>query len=455
MAFVVPNRWVRGTSGEGLRKMLSERAALETVIDFAPALDGAETPSLVAVVRRREGDRPAAEARVAVVPREAQGTGVSAWIAGNAHAVPASRFGAGPWSLEPQVVEALLRKMRERGVSLREFAGAAPRAGLRTGLNDAFVVDGAAREEIVRAHPAAEALLRPFLRGQDVERWTTGWAGLWIILLGSADGERRPWTGLPDPEAESAFRAAYPSLYAHFKGFEDRLRIRQDGGTHWWELRGPARPEAFDAPRIVYPDVGWTPAFALDTAGHVPGGNVGVLPADSPWLTAVLNSPALWGFLWRSANHGRDEAIRFFGQMVETLPVAPPTAEMEADAAASVPRLAELSAERRAAAAELFRWLRSEYGVAQPGARLESFADLNATEFVDEVRRRRPRKADPLTPREVGMLRNAHAEVAPRMTAVGAKIAGLERRLAQLSARAYGLTPQEVELLGAALPAGR
>jgi len=454
MAFVAPGRWVRGAAGEGLRRLLSERAVLETVVDFAPALDG-DAPSLVAVVRRLDGDRPAGEARVAVVPREAGGVGVSAWIARHAHAVPASRFGAAPWSLEPQVVEALLRKMRERGIPLREFAGAAPRAGLRTGLNDAFVVDGAAREEIVRAHPAAEALLRPYLRGQDVERWTTGWAGLWIILMGAGDGARRPWTGLPDPEAESAFRAAYPSLYAHFKGFEDRLRIRQDGGTHWWELRGPARPEAFDAPRIVYPDVGWAPAFALDTGGHVPGGNVGVLPADSPWLAAVLNSPVLWGYLRRGANHGRDEAVRFFGQVVEMLPIAPPTAEMEADAAASVPRLAELSAERRALTAELFRWLRSEYAVAQPGARLEGFAGLNATEFVDEVRRRRPRKADALTPREVGMLRNAHAEAAPRITAVGAKIAGLERRLAQLAARAYGLSAEEAELLGAAIPAPR
>jgi len=162
----------------------------------------------------------------------------------------------------------------------------------------------------------------------------------------------------------------------------------------------------------------------------------------------------LWGYLRRGANHGRDEAVRFFGQVVEMLPIAPPTAEMEADAAASVPRLAELSAERRALTAELFRWLRSEYAVAQPGARLEGFAGLNATEFVDEVRRRRPRKADALTPREVGMLRNAHAEAAPRITAVAAKIAGLERRLAQLAARAYGLSAEEAELLGAALPTG-
>jgi hypothetical protein len=448
--FAGPGRWVRGGAGESLRRLLSERAALQSVVDF-PADGGAA--SCVAVVRRAE-DGKGGEARVAVVPREAHGAGAHAWVARHAHPVPASRFGAGPWSLEPQVIEALLRRVRDAGVLLRDFAGASPRAGVRTGLNDAYVVDGAVRERIVSEHPAADALIRPYLRGQDVERWSPGWAGLWVILIGSGEGERWPWTGLADPEAERAFRGAYPSLYAHLKPWEDRLRLRQDQGGYWWEMRGGAHPADFDAPKVVYPDVAWAPAFALDAGGHVPAGGAGVLPG-SPWLAAMLNSPVLWAWLWRTAGHGRDEALRLTPQIVETLPIPRPTAEWEADAAVSVARLGELAHERRAVTAELFRWLRSEYGVAQPGPRLEAFADLNATDFVEEVRRRRPKKADALAPREVGMLRNAHAELAPRLTAVQAKIAGLERRMGQMAARAYGLSPDEVELLCAGLPAAR
>ena len=92
------------------------------------------------------------------------------------------------------------------------------------------------------------------------------------------------------------------------------------------------------------------------------------------------------------------------------------------------------------AADELLEWLAAEYGVAAPDDELRAFAELSATAFVDGVRRHRPRGGGALGPREVGLLRNAHAEVAPRLTALHAKAAGLERRLAQLVIRAYALT---------------
>jgi hypothetical protein len=456
-AFVVPNRWVRSGAGEGLRRYLAEHARMETVVDFghAPVLPDGEFSPCVVVVGRPEangGAREGRDTRVAVVPPEAAGAGLGAWVAGHAHAVPQARFGAGPWSLEPQAVEALLRKLRDGGIALRDFAGSAPVAGVRTGLNEAYVVDGAARERLVREHPGAEPLLRPYLRAQEAGRWAPGWAGLWIVLLESGERRRWPWTGLSDPEAERAFRGAYPSLYAHLKPHEDRLRLRQDQGQHWWELRAGPPPGLLEAPRLVYPDVAWCAAFALDRHAHVAGGGLCFVPGDSPWLLAVLNSPVLWTYAWRSAGHGRDEAVRLTGPLVETLPVPEPTPAMEDEAAGAVERLVELTGERRTLAAELLQWVRAEYGVAQPGARLEAFADLSAGDFVDEVKRRRPRKADPLTPREVGMLRNAHAEYAPRLTAVHAKAAGLERRLGQLVERAWRLTPDEVELAGAAAP---
>ncbi|WP_295456475.1 type IIL restriction-modification enzyme MmeI [uncultured Thiodictyon sp.] len=47
--------------------------------------------------------------------------------------VPWSRYGAAPWSLEPPAVDALMGKIRERGVALAEFVGASPHTGSRLG----------------------------------------------------------------------------------------------------------------------------------------------------------------------------------------------------------------------------------------------------------------------------------------------------------------------------------
>jgi hypothetical protein len=72
--------------------------------------------------------------------------------------------------------------IRAAGVPLREFVGAAPLYGINTGFNEAFLIDPPTRDRLVREDPASAGIIKPYLRGQDVERWTPAWAGLWMIF---------------------------------------------------------------------------------------------------------------------------------------------------------------------------------------------------------------------------------------------------------------------------------
>jgi hypothetical protein len=338
------------------------------------------------------------------------------------------------------------------GAPLREHLAAPVQAGVRTGLNDAFVVDDATRDRLVHADPRAADLLYPLLRTGDIERWAAEWRGAWLIAVASSEERAWPWTGAPDADAEHLFQRTFPSLHAHLKPWEERLRARHDQGRHWWELRPRPERDAHHGARIVHADAAVEPLFALAPAGACVLANACAWPSADPYLLAVANSPVAWTWLWRSALRGRDQALRLTPHAVEALPVPPPAPELRAEIAGSVERLVELRAEGRAAADELLDWLRAEYGVAAPDEGLRAFAELSATAFVDAVRRHRPRAGEGLGPREVGLLRNAHAEVAPRLTALRAKAAGLERRLAQLVIRAYALTADEVELMWATAP---
>ncbi|HEU0052406.1 MAG TPA: TaqI-like C-terminal specificity domain-containing protein, partial [Longimicrobium sp.] len=380
------------------------------------------------------------------------GDALAAYVAENAYGVPRARFGAAPWSLEPRAVEALMEKLRGAGVPLREYAGSAPLYGIRTGPADAFVVDEETRQRILAHDPAAASLLHPFLRAQDVERWAPAWAGLWMIALRSGADHAWPWTGAPADRAERVFAQTFPGVHAHLKPHEDRLRARAEQGQHWWELRGCGYYDAFEAPKLVWRDLSFHSAFCVDVDGLYTHDLCFVLPTEDRWLAAVLNSPLMWFFMWRTVVHGKDEVLRLKNVYMETLPIVHPTGAVRVEASQSVDRLVELTREKRGLEREMAEWLRAEYGVAQPSERLEAFADLSASDFVEEVKRRRPKKADALAPREVGLLRNAHAEYAPRLTAVQAKIAGLERRLSQMVSRAYGLTPEEVELMWSTAP---
>jgi hypothetical protein len=166
----------------------------------------------------------------------------------------------------------------------------------------------------------------------------------------------------------------------------------------------------------------------------------------------VLNSPLLWWYCWREAVHGKDEALRFFAEFVERLPIAAPSDTTRAEVEPAVARLIALTHEQQEAQRDTLDWLRTEFGVEAPGQKLEAYAELNSDDFVDEVRKRRPRSAGPLTPAALKALRTGYTEQATPAQQRQVEAQRLERRLAALVNDAYGLTPAEVDLLWQTAP---
>ena len=96
--------------------------------------------------------------------------------------LPRAMFSKESWVLEPKPVMDLLEKIRRNGVPFAEYAGVKPLYGIKTGLNEAFLIDTPTREQLVRDDPACADIIKPYLRGQDIDRWHAPWDGLWMIF---------------------------------------------------------------------------------------------------------------------------------------------------------------------------------------------------------------------------------------------------------------------------------
>ena len=81
---------------------------------------------------------------------------------------------------------------------------ARPLFGIKTGLNEAFLIDTPTRQALIAADPQSSEIIRPYIRGQDIERWHAAWAGLWMIALKSSGDHPWPWADAGD-EAEDVF----------------------------------------------------------------------------------------------------------------------------------------------------------------------------------------------------------------------------------------------------------
>ncbi len=448
MGYIVTNKWLRAGYGEPLRGFFAAQGSLEEIVDFghAPIFPDADVFPCIVVLKKPEPfDNADAEVRVVEFPREAlrENADLAGYIASHAHTVPRKRFGKNAWSLETAAVDDLMAKIRENGVPLAEYAGVKPLYGIKTGLNEAFLIDTATKDRLVREDPRSIEVIKPYLCGQDIKRWSPEWRGLWMIFA------RR---GIDID--------AYPAVKQHLEQFRERLEPRprdwtggrwpgrKPGSYKWYVIQDSVDYwEQFDKPKIIWQDLSFHPRFCIESQGFYTNDLCFIFPSEDTWLMAVLNSPLMWTYMWRNVMHGKDEVLRLKNIYTEKLPIAPPTDEMRREAEESVRRLISLTNTERDVRRDTLDWLRVEFGVEKPGQKLEAFAALDTDAFVEEVRKRRPKAEGRLTPASLRDLRSGYGEGAAPIRAARAEAAKLENRLSDLVNGAYGLIPEEIGLL--------
>ncbi len=71
-------------------------------------------------------------------------------------------------------------KMEAVGTPLKEW-DIAINYGIKTGYNTAFIVDNATRESLIAEDPKSAEIIKPVLRGQDIQRYRAEWSG-WCLI---------------------------------------------------------------------------------------------------------------------------------------------------------------------------------------------------------------------------------------------------------------------------------
>ncbi len=86
------------------------------------------------------------------------------------------------WILEDPALIRLFNRLMNQGTPLGEFVKGRIYYGVKTGLNAAFVIDQAKRDELVSEDPHSAEIIKPWLRGKDIKRWRAESPGLYVIF---------------------------------------------------------------------------------------------------------------------------------------------------------------------------------------------------------------------------------------------------------------------------------
>ena len=377
LGFITSGSWVRGNFAEPLRKFLAASAKLESMIDFGEfqPFEGAEMIRPTIAVFSKwppTGSMRLFKWLTAGSPPE----NLSDVIA-SAPKMDTGHLAADAWELESDAVRALRSKMLAGRRSLGEVANGRLFRGVITGLTEVFVIDTPTRNALVSIDPKSVQILKPFLRGQDIKPWSPDWAGLWIIAIPSSGDRIWPWSEAGD-RAETVFRDTFPGAYGHFEPHKEALMKRQDQGRFWWELRSCAYWDAFDAEKIIWPDIAKLPRFCIDRSSRCMGNTGYFVAKGDDYLLGILASWATWFLISKTAQplrlRGDRWQYRLFTQFMEQMPI--PAAD-----AAEERAIGTLAAGCNSGGEKLYelqnqvrRRLCSTFGVAADGT---SLGDLN------------------------------------------------------------------------------
>ena len=139
--------------------------------------------------------------------------------------------------------------------------------GITTGYNEAFIISGEKRQEILEncqsdsERERTAELLRPILRGKDIKRYSYEFADKYLITTyneyKNAKGEKIPSIDINDS----------PTIKAHLDGYWDKISTRQDQGDTSYNLRRCAYMDDFSKQKIIYPETVQRANFSLDDEG--------------------------------------------------------------------------------------------------------------------------------------------------------------------------------------------
>ena len=308
VCLITSNKWMRAGYGKKLRDYFVVFTQPVQLLDMGPDVFDATVDTNILLFQNIRLDVHAAFRAVSLgADFDRQIGNITQYLDANGTSMEMPDIGE-PWAILSSAEMNLKRKIEAIGKPLKDW-DINIYYGIKTGYNEAFIIDDAKREQLIEQDPKSAEIIKPVLRGRDIKQYHAEWAKLYLLFI--------PWH-FPlheDPTisgasevAENRFKEDYPSIYNHLLQYKDRLSKRNRSETgiryEWYALQRCANtyyPE-FEKEKIIYPDIYRRPSFTVVTNNFYLSNTCYFIPTEKTWLCGVLNSKTVEWYYSRLAN---------------------------------------------------------------------------------------------------------------------------------------------------------
>ena len=282
VSFITGSAWMRANYGKSLRQFFINEVAVRELIDLSDCdiFDSATVLTNIMIYEKTPQTQPTKAIRFTKKDQERLENLKEVFK--NEH-IEIDNFDENSWVISDKSTFEIKTKVEKQGVKLIDWDIDINR-GILTGFNEAFIIDKNKRDELIAEDAKSAKVIKPILRGRDVQKYAVEFQELYIIGT--------------FPSLQLTIED-YPAIYDYLKSFGKRLEQTGAKGTRkktsnkWFETQDNiAYWTNFEKPKIIYPNMTKFLPFAIDLNNQYYHNDKAfhLITDRIYWLVSFLNS---------------------------------------------------------------------------------------------------------------------------------------------------------------------
>ena len=180
LSFITSNKWMRAGYGESMRKYFVEQTNPTLLIDFAgiKVFDEATVDVNIMTFQKSENQHNTKTCQIKDFNSEIMK--LSDYLNQSAIISSFNEKSISSFAILSDIEKRIKKKIESVGVPLRNW-DIQINYGIKTGFNEAFIIDGKTKDELITKSSKNAEIIRPILRGRDIKRYGYEFADLWLI----------------------------------------------------------------------------------------------------------------------------------------------------------------------------------------------------------------------------------------------------------------------------------
>ncbi len=432
-SFILPNKFLKASYGNEIRKVMLQTSSLEILFDFDdfPVFEDATTYPIIFILGKNCDKKN--YFFYSEINKRTNTQNPIDYLEREKIKVFFSSLTESSWNFQNSISSKLMNKLTLDSITLDKFVSKKIYRGLTTGKNEAFIIDTFKRNELLDKDLKNGEIIKVLATGKEVKRNVFNFQNKYLLFTGFD-------VDIPDK---------YPDVFIELDKFKTELIKRGDKGKNYWNLRSCAYYKEMQLPKIIYPRINNQGNFYFDSTGEVfLLDNNFFISSDSPSLLALLNSKLIYFFLKNICTTLQGGFYDFRRDKISTIPISRKFIKNGEILSEKSNYLINCNIENQNIIQKFSTYFSKQYKIEKLSGKLEKWHELEFTDFIKELNKAiKAVGGVQLTKKDEFEWMDLFEENKKKALELKTEIDKTDKEIDQMVYALYGLTEEEIKIV--------